>query len=75
MPFVLVWPLAYAWIVESSCGTAAPVAMTCVVIEGWLFSTDCTPLIRGSRLSAPGVAMNSARSPDGTSSAMRPPRS
>jgi len=32
MPFVLWWPTQYASIVESSAGTAAPVATVCGVI-------------------------------------------
>ena len=47
--------------------------MVCVVIDEWLLSVSFAPSIRGWMFSEPGVAMNSATSPDGTSCAMCAP--
>ena len=56
---------------DSSPGTAAPVA----IVSTLSFEPiDClAPSIRGWMLSAPGVAMNRAMSPDGTRPRMRLP--
>ena len=59
--------------VDSSAGSAAPVAMTSGLMPGWPLRTCRAPSIRGWMFDWPGVAMNSATSPDGTSSAMRLP--
>ena len=51
-------------------GNAAPVVTTWTLIPGCDFSVAWAPSIRGWMFSDPGVAMNSATSPDGTSEAM-----
>ena len=53
----------------SSAGTAAPVATVWVVmpLPDFLI-TSSAPSMRGWMFEAPGVAMNSATSPDGTRS-------
>jgi len=73
MPLALECPTAHALIAVSSAGTAAPVATTLYLIDGWDFSVAIAPSIRGWMFAEPGVAMNSAISPDGTSETMWSP--
>ena len=60
------WPVQNDSIVESSCGSAAPVATT-LYLTAEPFSTEIAPSMRGWMFAEPGVAMNSATLPEGTS--------
>ena len=51
---------------DSSAGSSAPVVMTCVLMPETFLRTLRAPSIRGWMLDCPGVAMNSATSPEGT---------